>query len=298
MNLVKLKNDRIYIHNSFFSSRYYIITVGIRALQGYKKAQTYLSNGNFSRHTIEVTKRDNSLYLRRIDNLQKDWKGVSIRLSSKERYLDVTSWLMSYSPYILIEAYVDYDKEIELDLVSTQYTGYQVLRSGLQLEGDIRLGDFDQLSKYSTEFVLSITYLPDRPMTPRMGDRRNGVFYGENHNQENDALFNDPFIFINRRNLKSAPWIYVIDCSISKSNWKPIRMGVEHWNNFFEYLGLGKPLVVLDPEQEGYPEKVNIFDQRYNYIVDHSPQGLNSFYTGVSQDFVDFRSGEILFGNI
>jgi hypothetical protein len=296
---VKFSQDRIHLKSSFLRYDHYLVTVGVHNIQGHRTSPTYLNNGHFANACFELKQDDSWAYLRQVSDLKPIWKGVPVKLRKSDGYVDITDWLTGFSRRILVEAYMEYDESIELKgVLSTEYNRATNLKSGIQLSGYIKDSSFEQLAQHSIEFSLNLLPLGREIMIPRIGDQRIGYFYQEILNREESSMFNDPYIIINRRNLGKAPWIYVIESSVPKRFWDPIRQGVEHWNQYFDHLGLGRPILVLDPDHKDYPEGADIFDAAYNYVVNHSTLGLNANYTGISQTYVDFRSGEILFGNI
>ena len=298
-SIVKFENGCILLHNGWFKWEYNMILIGIRNMQGERPAPMYVGSLLYN-HTVETRIMDNITALRIVHDSKKKWNGVPMELPHVDQYTDITDWLNYYCRYILMEAYAEYDKNIQFydrDTISSEFNKYRILSNAVQFNGFVKLGKFNEFSPYSVDFCLNLMPLPRIPMIPRIGDRRIGYLYQEIlHN--GSGIFEEPYIHINRRNIETAPWVFVIEPTIDKRFWKPIIDGVTQWNLYFEYLKLGSPFVVLEPGNKLLPERVDIFDLDYNYIVDHSTLGLNAPYTGLSQDFTDFRSGEILMGNI
>lgn len=295
--IIHFVDNQVAIEHTFFQTQYYLLTFGVLQSQGSEYSPSYLSIGEYDYHIFEIKIEPTVTKLRNVTTKRPEWRGVPFELNNVNDKTIITEWLTFYSKYILMEIY-----NIELESnnsISSEYNNSKLLLKqnriiGVQLRGFIKLGEFSDLSNYSANIVVNLIQLPQNPMISRIGDRRIGYFYQELLDKKSDPIYHEPYVIINRRNIKTTPWIYLIDPSIPEKFIDATIKGVEHWNKYFNSIGHGKPFMAIMGDQK----KFDIFNPEYNYVVNHSKLGLNSDYTGYSQDFVDFRSGEILFGNI
>lgn len=305
---VLFNNNQIFIQNSMLLNDYYLINFGINKIQGNDYAPKYIPYYENEKPYFKVDFHKNKTYITFYSGDNDDkWTGTPIELMNETindiEYTNVSEWLFNYSKYILEFGYKYNSDEFEIisdvNVISTEYSHYQIYPNGtIQLAGIIKSNRFSKQSDYSVILTLNIVPLPNSVMVPRIGDTRIGYFYQNiDYNLKNPKFVN-PTIIIHKRNVFKKPWIYIIDRHIDKKYWRYCKIAVMHWNVYFKMVGIDNPLIVYSPDDSEYPLNYNIFDTQYNYIVPHNGLGLNGDYSGYSQVFVDFRSGEILFGNI
>jgi hypothetical protein len=304
MVLCQFRKNQVWVDFDYFCQRDFLVSVGAINVQNEYMAPTYLSYGKFHHLSVNFARSSDGRYckLSLIKTSRPIWNGRPFKCPVERGQINITDWLMNFSFDILNESYLEYhDYEFDREdtkNISTEITSWRATDRGLQLFGLVKTGTFEEITYHSTEFVFNLVKLPTEPMIARVGDRRVGFFYNELQYNRGDLMFHQPYIIISRRDIRRMPWIYVIDRSIKECHYEAIRSGILSWNNYFARLGHQSALVVLTPSDDGYPQEFNIFDAEYNYVVDHSNHGLNGPYTGLSQTFIDYRSGEILLGNI
>ena len=308
--IVIFKDGKIWLSNRYLNKKHYTVVIAADQIQDKDPISRYLNSPDFTGSYVEVSLRNskNKTLITQTGTKKPKWYGVPLELDQRsiddEIYTDISNWIFNYSTHIMVDAYLSDSLEpVELDIqaLSTEYNSFQLIYYGqaIQFNGIVKENDFNHFGRYSVNVRLAIIPLPDKHlMIPRLGDRRIGYFYSEIERNALDALHHRPYIIINRRNYQERPWIFVIDQSVDKRYWRSIKTGVLQWNDYFRVINVDPPLLVLSPDDETYPKVFNIFDAQYNYIVNHNRLEFNGGYSGLSQDFVDYRTGEILFGNI
>lgn len=261
----------------------------------------------------------------RLEVLEDDhvWSGVPIFLKvetiDSELLVNVSKWLGSYMYPLIKSAYAIFDQEIEPDRkangsdgtngtngtegpsgskpTSVHYYDIKKIKSGLQITGGAKVGNANEDSPWSVDFVINMYQLPEVPMVGRVGDVRVGYFYDNIHIDTTSKLTGNPVVLINRLDLKKQPWVYVVDKTIPKEFHQLVKKGILSWNKYFKYLGLGEPFKVKCLDDPDYPEGgIDVFDAEAFYVVGTTADEFNGPYSGFCQNVTDYRSGEILFG--
>jgi len=155
----------------------------------------------------------------------------------------------------------------------------------------------------------SMLLLPEKPMTPRIYDKRVGYFSIKNVDYSSNALKADEKKYIKRWRLEPKDMdaymrgelvepikqiVYYLDPATPKKLRKFIKQGVDDWSKVFETAGFKNAIVAkMPPTKEEDPE-FSMEDARYSSIRYIASTTRNAMGPSVS----DPRSGEILESDI
>lgn len=306
-----IHKNGVYISKKDFIDKEYVMSIGISQIQGYAPIHFYLRGPRFVdlSFKIESHKSKNKCQLIYSNMQHPDnpiWMGMPydlsiVKLLNGEDFIELSKWLDNYRKDILLETYVFMDMKFDQSQIKTASMSIYNLKSisnGVQINGYIKDGDRDSISKYSVNFSILINRLPNKPMIGRVGDNRVGYFYDRMYLDVKDHIAGEPIVIINKKDLKKSPWTYVVDKSVPKEYHHAIKRGILSWNMYFKKLGLGKPFKVFNLHDSDYPKDVDVFDGRYWYIMATEVENFNGPYSGFSIYTTDYRSGEILFGMV
>jgi hypothetical protein len=155
----------------------------------------------------------------------------------------------------------------------------------------------------------SMILLPEKPMMPRMYDKRVGYFSVGNVDYSSEALKADSKRYIRRWRLEpkdeaaynrgelvepKKPIIYYLDPATPEKLRKYIKQGVDDWQKVFETAGFKNAIMAkMPPTKEENPE-FSMEDVRYSSIRYVASTTRNATGPSVS----DPRSGEIIESDI
>lgn len=146
--------------------------------------------------------------------------------------------------------------------------------------------------------------LPERPMTPRVGDDRVGYFLTvlKNFSDDEDGTFFDRYV--NRWRLEAEgpadgdglrmpvePIVYHLDRNIPEAYRPYVEQGIEAWNEAFEAAGWRDAI-----RAEPLPEGASAEDVRYATVRWNTSDEPG--YGAIGPSVVDPRTGEILDADI
>lgn len=162
---------------------------------------------------------------------------------------------------------------------------------------------------FTCTMTRNIILLPEKPMRPRIADKRIGYFK-EYKNQYTEKLDHvNKIQYIDRWNLQpkpedverhkrgelvepAKPIVWYVDTAIPEKWRKYVRMGIEDWQPAFEAIGFKNAIIAKD-----YPKNDPDFDPddiRYSCYRFVTTTVQNS----MGPSWVDPRSGEILTGDV
>lgn len=323
---VSLFNNRVRLNQSWIletlsdsetQSGTYLVAIGLQEVQGHHTGPVYLTGLHFSQeyYLFKCGKDINSgneIRIQKIDLKENSWSGLDLGLKAEPSndglFYDFTTLILQYSGKILLEGYNEYgveitEEEFNSNPVTTKITSWARHGNRLSFQCELKHATPENFSKRSIKYQFNLIPLPKCQdlMMPRLGDRRVGYFTNTIQTVlTNPMRLPEPIVIIRKRNLAKCPWVYFIDPKISEQ--KPhlisaIKEGVENWNRYFQELGINQKPIFKVKEWESTTD-FNPFNCQANYILAHDSLGLNSIYTGLSQDLVDYRTGEIICGNI
>jgi len=161
----------------------------------------------------------------------------------------------------------------------------------------------------SMQMSQSMYLLPEKPMQPRIYDRRVGWFTISQIDYGSDALKADEKTYIRRWNLVPKdieaykrgelvepvePIVYYLDPATPKK-WRPyFRQGIEDWQSAFEVAGFKNAIIAKDAPTAEEDAEWSAEDARYSTVRYVATTTRNAMGPSVS----DPRSGEIIESDI
>ena len=155
----------------------------------------------------------------------------------------------------------------------------------------------------------SMIMLPEKPMTPRLFDKRVGYFTVNTIDYNSEALKADAKSYIRRWRLEPKdleaynrgelveplkPIVYYLDPATPKKLRKYIKQGVDDWQKVFETAGFKNAIMAKYPPTKKEDPEFSMEDIRYSSIRYVASTTRNAVGPSVS----DPRSGEIIESDI